>query len=288
MDDTIPDAQYGLRNSMNSSLTICIPTCGRPDKLRDCIEGIRSSSGTAHPIIILDSAPSHDLQSGYRNSEDITVITMNAVVGPSKARKMLADRVETPYLLFLDDDLIPLPNSIDILHRRIEANPDEIFGGILREGDGFREAGQIFIKGYGTNNQAVIHKKFLTVEDCYNFDIREARVDGCMSSFVVSKATLEQVSFDPAYRFYYELFDFFLQCRAKGVPVNVLMDAQFRHQPGDYACATNRDLSRKHDTDHFRSKWGLQAKGALGGGDIQPEQRIRKQPGFLTRLLRNH
>ncbi len=80
-------------------------------------------------------------------------------------------------------------------------------------------------------------------------------------------AVFEHVNFDPRYNFWFELFDFGMQCVAAGGGVRMFAThrAAFTHDPGGYTHPNMSNGEREEDRRRFMAKWRVRQVGATGG-----------------------
>lgn len=90
-------------------------------------------------------------------------------------------------------------------------------------------------------------------------------VHGVMSSMLVRTEIFKKINFDKRYKFFYELFDFFMQAYHKGLEIRALPSVIFEHRPEKYTGPTMRKLhSPEEDMQRFIEKWGVIPIGDLG------------------------
>ena len=109
---------------MTYALTsIVVPTVGRPS-LRTCLEAL--AAGTTRvpgPVIVVDDRPGDvpDLEAELADLElDLTVVRSGGG-GPARARNIGWRHARTPWVSFLDDDVVPDPDWYDVLVRDLSA-----------------------------------------------------------------------------------------------------------------------------------------------------------------------
>lgn len=120
---------FRWRKRFKPGVTAAIPTCGRPAKLRKCVEACLAD-GLVDRVLVWNSAPNPCEQLSRLAVEfpTLSVIEAGRLTGPSEARQQLAKRAETEFLFFSDDSkyaddgaiaemmrLMRLHNDIDIL-----------------------------------------------------------------------------------------------------------------------------------------------------------------------------
>ena len=254
---------------MGTELTIGIPTAGRPEALARCIASVRASVTVPYRIVVLDSLPTSETAAICAGQPDVVHETRPGPIGPSASRRLIAELDDREQLLFLDDDIIVQPGAVEMLIARLDASPgtDIVAGGWEEEGSlESRALVQWFATGETESGPCIV-KRFMTVSEARELGLSVIRADAVLATMVVRRRVWERASFDPQYGFFYELFDFFLQCREKGIVIEALPGAIFLHDPLPYAAPTQRQMSpRDSDESRFIEKWGYVPLGRLGMG----------------------
>lgn len=101
-------------------ISIIIPTIGRPDHLRRCLDSIAATVRAAHEIICVcvdDDEPTREVLAG-REAEIIIQPTRGGYV---QAANLGLRAAHGDYLTILNDDCLLLPHSIDNAIRFLEA-----------------------------------------------------------------------------------------------------------------------------------------------------------------------
>jgi hypothetical protein len=143
----------------------------------------------------------------------------------------------------------------------LEEGQADIACGVWQEENVKREIGQLFVPALQGQEKGIM-KKFLFKEDIANDEVTALKVDGGMSTMMMSSDVFNIIEFDPQYSFYYDMYDFFMQCKFHDLEVKVLLNAVFGHHPQPYPQDTKRQTgSRKLDKKRFETKWGLRQMG---------------------------
>jgi GT2 family glycosyltransferase len=239
-------------------------------------------------VIVVDSLVDDAARELYARYPTVTCIGLEEPIGPSAARRLITDASDSPFLLFLDDDNRVTPGVVAMLLGHLERHPTVgiAAGGWREDGSlGKRALGQAFHLGR-TADSDIIFKSFLTIADAERAGAVSVRVDATLATMVVRRTVFESVGFDPRYDFFYELFDFFMQCREHGVVVEALPAAVFDHVPLPYERSTKRQASSEEaDRRRFAEKWSLEPVGGTGFAIGGREGRAgRRRKGLLSRL----
>ncbi len=261
------------------SLTFGIITCGRSEKVHNCLRSISNHASTKYKIVIVDSLISDEARNLYNQFTNCEVYGFDSPISPSAARAYISERLDTPFLLFLDDDIELHANTTSLLLRHLEENPEvDIVSAAWSEYGQFRELGQSF--HFGTKRGLpVVYKSFEDYVTTRDAGITSLQVDAVHATMLLRANVLEKVQFDPEFEFFFELFDFFMQCRKEEIRIETITTTLFEHSPEAYQAITKRQTSpREQGEKLFKLKWGVTPIGALGNPPS-------KEKHFFKRLL---
>ncbi|MEM6812615.1 MAG: hypothetical protein AAF549_09145, partial [Pseudomonadota bacterium] len=91
------------------------------------------------------------------------------------------------------------------------------------------------------------------------------KVDAVLATMLIQTKIFEQVQFDPQFDFFFELFDFFMQCYQHKKNIHVMPTVVFEHKPLTYSSSTLRQKTHANiDKQKFIDKWGLELIGSHG------------------------
>jgi len=252
---------------METHLTIGIPTCARPQAIKGCLDSLQKHLTVNHQIIVIDSAINDENLTLYKSIPHLKYLTFDSPIGPSEARKLIIEKTETKYLLFLDDDNEVTPGTVESMLSYIEKNPHiDILGSVWREYGDFekRAVGQYFKFGQ-LNGKKTIYKDFLDFKKSQELELDSIKVDAVLATMLIQTKIFEQVQFDSRFDFFFELFDFFMQCYQHKKNIHVLPTAIFEHKPLTYSSSTLRQKTHADiDKQKFIDKWELQIIGSHG------------------------
>lgn len=109
-----------IRGSRGVTITICIPTCRRPQLLREALRSCLAQTRAAEEILIGDDSP--DVESSRIVEEiqretraEIRYFRNSPSAGQGKNIEMLYGQVRTSHLLLLHDDDVLLPSALEEL-----------------------------------------------------------------------------------------------------------------------------------------------------------------------------
>lgn len=249
---------------MSARVVIGIPTCNRPGKLLACLESVRRTYHPDAAVVVVDSGtislpPERLAAFGAR------VIRIDHVIGPAAARARITRETDQELILFLDDDLIARPGALDKLIGFITDHPGvQIASGHWVQDGQPTELGQ-FIE-FGLSDQGIAaFKRFIRPDEAVASRLQAVCCDIPLASLVIRRDATRQVNFDGRYKFFYEMFDFGMQCKTQGVGVFAVVGALFDHHPGGYQGPSQRDDRAPGDFEYFVEKWNMIPIGPLRG-----------------------
>lgn len=243
-------------------ITVLIPSNGRPESLRGCLQSVRENVGNATPIVVLDSTPDsapRRTRTGYERVaaafDRVKYIRTGYSVGPAEARKRLVGVSDTPYVLFMDDDHQVLPGTLDALARALVGGAFDIVGGRWLDRKIERPVGFLHMEAPSESGTDLVKVPVRYSED---LEGRVLPVDEVLATMLCRRSIFSNVDFDPQYDFYFELFDFFRSCRTTGLQIGAVVDAVFVHHPRKYRSVSTRQTQvRSVDHARFATKWNV-------------------------------
>lgn len=253
-------------SSDKTELTIGIPTCAREKAVTTCIDSIFKNVKIPFKLLIVDNTRAHyepklDIKKIYNIDQYIEI---KKPIGPSASRKIIAENTSTDFLLFLDDDNLVRKKSVGKMIEHLKNNPKvSIASGAWYE-RGEYKFGQNF--NFGTRNgKKIVFKTFVKLEETKELDLSAVRFDSVLASMLCRTNIFKKVMFDERYTWFYELFDFFMQCYQEDMIIESLPDVVFDHKPLKYRKKTMKhDKKRMEGKKIFAEKWGITPVGKLG------------------------
>lgn len=114
-------------------ISVVVPTCGRPDRLRSCLVGLEQLQypNQGYEVIVVDDGgaiPAEPVVASLRDRLGITLIRQTNA-GPAAARNAGAAMAKGRFLAFIDDDCVPAPTWLSALARRFRETPEGLIGG---------------------------------------------------------------------------------------------------------------------------------------------------------------
>jgi glycosyltransferase domain-containing protein len=113
--------------STHPAVSIVIPTHNRLRMLRECVDRAMGEDWPAR-VVVVDDASDDDTADWLATLTDprATVVSLPSRVGGAEARNHGLDHVDTPYVVFLDDDDLLIAGGIRTLVAALEAAPDAV------------------------------------------------------------------------------------------------------------------------------------------------------------------
>ncbi len=151
-------------------LSVILPTHNRPQQLERCLNALSHQDlpGRCFEVIIIDDGsrmPLDNPVSRFKNVFDIVLIRQDRK-GPAAARNKGAQIARGRYLVFTDDDCVPLKHWLSTIVKGFEKNPGCLVGGktiILFPENNYSTASQLIIDFlYDEYNKDPENAKFFT------------------------------------------------------------------------------------------------------------------------------
>ena len=105
------------------SLSVVIPTCGRPELLRSCLERlhprIQNIESAGYEVIVTDDRPSDSTRSMIARLDPLIRYISGPGKGPAANRNHGVSQARGHWLVFLDDDCVPEPGLLNAYQDRI-------------------------------------------------------------------------------------------------------------------------------------------------------------------------
>jgi GT2 family glycosyltransferase len=119
----------------NAGWSVVIPTRGRPEPLRRCLEslGLLDFAGDGFEVIVVDDGGGVDDKLVKSAGLSVTVIRQEHA-GPAAARNRGAAAAAGAYLAFLDDDCVVMPGWLRGFARAMDERPGSAVGGRVVNG----------------------------------------------------------------------------------------------------------------------------------------------------------
>lgn len=202
----------------NPQVTIILVLFNKAELTYRCLESLSTLTNEApFHVLIVDNASSDETTQLLGRVRGATVVRNDQNVGFLRACNQAADLTTTPHILFLNNDTILYPNSINIALDNLKNSKVGAVGGrIVLPNNELQEAGSIFwndgtCAGYGRGLP-------LEADECMHRRV----VDYCSGVFLMTPTKLFQelggfdLRFAPAY---YEEADYCAQLQSRGLVV---------------------------------------------------------------------
>lgn len=242
----------------NYTLSIGIPTAGRPDAIQRCLKRINEVVEYPARQIVLDNTPDVNAHVSYQNVT--TVLYPDERIGPGESRKRIAAVADTDLLLFLDDDTFPKAGSVTNLIESIDEGYN-IASGVWTHNGSFennRSLGHIFEWGCRNGRRTLMDVPIFP-GPVREYGFKSVDINLGLPTVLIHTDLFDSVSFDSRYHWFYEWLDFFLQTHERDERVCARLDAQFEHADIPYQTTTIRsEQERNRDRERFLDKWDIE------------------------------
>lgn len=262
--------------------SVAVSTFLRPDKLKRCLAAVDAIPEGDRPesVVVADDGEEHPekdrVYETYADRLPLTVVDLPYDAGLSKKRNEAIDRMETKYVLQLDDDQY-VPSNVHELTDVLDA--DASLGGVAPF---WEERGEIKCNAanYRTRNGWVL--KDTHDRECERTESGHAiyRYDHIPNAAMYRTAVFEDYAWDETYVIAGEDTDFYLRHSVLGEwDFAVTPDYVLRHDPGPGSVATYEDERKDLEKitaslDYLTEKFGI--KGVLQVNSHQhPERSMR-------------
>ena len=220
----------------------------------------------------------HDHYKQLFESFPVTLVSLPENSSPASSRKVLTENASADCLLLLDDDFILTPASNKLFHT-IENSNFDIVGGVWlqskpscyselmseTEARGIKnqplpDTVELSSIGFSYSFSQLTEQRFVVKTPVY-FDFPGGPVvtlDDVMPSLIARRSIFETCNFDSRFGYFFEWFDFYIQCKNEGISCAADAGAYFYHIPEKYANATSaQNCPREIDRQRFIEKWRI-------------------------------
>lgn len=123
-----------------SAVGVVIATCDRPKNLRRALASVAAQSRRPDKLVVVNDGrtPINDIVEAFSSRLAISSLhTEHPYSGPSAARNLALDALDTPLVAFLDDDNLMWPTWIERASEYLEADStiDIVYGAQLRDSE---------------------------------------------------------------------------------------------------------------------------------------------------------
>lgn len=208
-----------------------------------------------HEVIVIDQGSIDDSinvvcdkQSSWNNRGDLYILVNEANIGISRGKNQCIHATDGDYLLLIDGDIIPVPNSILLMAEFLENNPDKHAIGMYpnRWTEQENKQGQKFYETYcETLYEPKEHNGACLFYGMYRRSLFNEGLKCCVEGELG----------EPGYG--WEDHDFFFEMKRRGIKQYV---AHINNPQGHYFHAINSSLKNKdclgkqHYQDHYHAR----------------------------------
>jgi GT2 family glycosyltransferase len=113
-------------------ITVAIPTLGRPEHVRSCVDSILAGEVQPDDILVLDQSDDDETRRVLADLDGTVRYVHLDSAGASGARNAAAELASSEYVAFLDDDATVPPGWLAAAREELDAHgrPDALFGAI--------------------------------------------------------------------------------------------------------------------------------------------------------------
>jgi GT2 family glycosyltransferase len=247
----------------------------REQMLIRCLRTLKKNVSLPFQVIIINDGK-HPL---HFKDERIQVINNLERKGLGAARQKFAELVQTEFMFTLDNDVLVLPESLEVQVEALDQNPRlAAVSGIHFSGRRFCE-----VADFEIIDDKIIKRRYDLIEILASHgDLFEADFIPISHTTFRMKA-IEDITFDPFYKIGYEHWDTFLQFYFTDWKFAVHKKSLFLHlhykSPKEYIKERCKETALNKSRKHFIDKWGYKP--------ILPREKrgeiFRKMPKRLAR-----
>ena len=189
-------------------------------------------------IIVVDNHSSDDSLQILRQFSSVHILANEENVGYGSAANQAIEVCSTPYILLLNVDVVPHPQSLQILEEYLESHPEvAIAAPQLLFPDGKLQSS---LRKFPSPFSLALYLSYLDriIPSRYRLPLEEhhqlREVDQPMgAALMIRKSALEEVGvFDPQFFLYMEEVDLCYRIRQKGFKIIYLPEAKMTHLAG--------------------------------------------------------
>lgn len=180
-------------------------------------------AGKSAEIIIVDNG-------SIDGCQDFATIKNPVNLGISKAKNQGVDASKGEYIMLIDGDIVPVPNSINMLENYLDVNPACLALGFLPNK----------FSNVRNSQRPGSHENY-----CYKLDPVMQHRGHCIYYGIYRREVFEKIRFDEAYGpgYGYEDLDSYMQMEAKGI---TQWAAGMNSLQGKYFHAINSSINNKN------------------------------------------
>lgn len=244
-----------------NSVTALIKTFLRDEYVFRCVESLRQFY-PAVQILVADDGHHTDEKEEKLSRLGVQYIKLPFGSAPiCKARNLLVDAAQTPYVLIGDDDFYYTP--VSRLHELVSMMEiADIAGGAIVENSLIKHYEGHFDRQNGVVLKPLQVKDYLRLAPLPR-GVEYAPVDYCWNFFVARRDALLKARWDERLRASYEHEDFFLSAQDAGLKTVYCPNSSVLHRygsPDSFDYQQHRHSGDFKDRKAFEAKWGGKLK----------------------------
>lgn len=179
----------------DQSMAVGVPTSGRPDAIRTCLDALTQVEESIDELLVFDNSPSTNANVPYEKY-NAQVIREEEPVGPGEARKRIAETANTELLLLIDDDTIIQRGAIAAMRNKMDDTEHRLVSGVWkRSGEFDTQVGSIFKWGKVNGDDLLIDVP-VDGEALKARGISSITLDSGLPTILVETSIFKEVEFD--------------------------------------------------------------------------------------------
>lgn len=202
--------------------TICISTFLRDESLFRCLESIRKVYPSI-PVIVSDDGRKNRGKTARIKGFSADYIPLDFDVGLAAKRNIMIDKVSTPYVILMDDDML-LKEDSNLHHLRILMDVADVAAGSLFYPKKNRQRSYVARMIF---HQRALHYLPLNTPWQFYDNIKYRKSDLTLNCFVAKREVLQRIRWDERFKITYEHSDFFVRLKLAGKNVVYCPSAVF-------------------------------------------------------------
>lgn len=261
------------RETIKGLASIIIPVFNNLKYTVQCLEAVAANTGyKPYEVVIVDNCSTDGTKEYLASLEgDVRVLTNDSNLGFAVACNQGAKAAEGDYLVFLNNDTVPLAGWLENLVKVVSERADTAIVGskLLYPDNTIQHAGVIFDVKDSKFFLSHIYRRFDKDHPAVNH-IREFNAVTAACMLVKKEVFLDLGMFDEGYTNGYEDVDFCLKARERGHKIIYNPESVLYHH--ESVTDGRFDFGEKN-TNHFLRRWG---------DKIQPDYKMKMMEDGLT------
>lgn len=249
-----PAASKAIAAAATFDCSIIIPVWNNLALTQQCVSKLAEvTDGVTYEVILVDNGSTDGVQDFLRTlGGDVTVIRNEENLGFAKACNQGAQAARGEYLVFLNNDTVPLKGWLSALVEEARAYADVAVVGskLLFEDGTIQHAGVVFPRNWGIPYH--VYRK--SPGDASYVSKRRALQAVTAACMLVRRAAFQQVAgFDEGYQNGFEAVDLCLKIRERGMKVVYQPKSTVYHLESKTPGRKEKEIANAR---YYQSRWG--------------------------------